>query len=128
MTRTKCAPNWGSCVQILALGQGGEWKHALSIFRSLRLHGSFGTDLKLSADGQESLGPRTWSAIISACYVNGQWSRTLELYSEMRASGMQPEGYLMQTVISACEKNGAWEQADTVSCPFNLHASHALYL
>lgn len=45
---------------------------------------------------------------------NGQWSKALELYSEMRASGVRRDGYLMQKVISACEKVGAWEQADMV--------------
>ncbi len=81
---------------------------------------------------QERLGPRTWGAIIAACYGNKQWSKTLELWSEMRASGARPDGYLMQKVISACEKVGAWEEADMVRpqymclaqlCPTSLTSS-----
>ena len=98
--------------QILALGQGGEWQRALSIFQGLRLRSSLEADtLPIS---QERLGARTWGAIIAACYGNKQWSKTLELWSEMRASGARPDGYLMQKVISACEKVGAWEEADMV--------------
>ena len=100
--------------QILALGQGGEWQRALSIFQGLRLRSSLGADAGQVPGSQERLGPRTWGAVIAACYGNKQWAKTLELWSEMRASGARPDGYLMQKVISACEKVGAWEEADMV--------------
>ena len=56
----------GLCAQILALGQGGEWQRALSTFQGLRMQRS----LALGSSGElpEALGPRTWSAIIAACY------------------------------------------------------------
>ena len=101
-------------VQILALGQGGDWQRALSIFQGLRLRSSLGPGAPGLPGSPEGPGPRTWGAIISVCYGNGQWSETLELWSEMRASGARPDGYLMQKVISACEKVGAWEEADMV--------------
>ncbi len=104
----------------MALGQGGEWQRALSIFQGLRLRSSFEADALGLPGSQERLGARTWGAIIAACYGNKQWSKTLELWSEMRASGSRPDGYLMQKVISACEKVGAWEEADMVRA---LHVS-----
>lgn len=116
-------------VQIVALGQGGQWRRALSIFQGLRLQRSLEIDCRQQPGGRaEALGKRSWSAIIAACYGNAQWGEVLELYREMRASGVQPDGYLMQKVISACEKVGAWEQADLVRCrgPFLLLSSHSM--
>ena len=105
------------CVQIWALGQGGQWRRALSIFQGMRLQAAPPADAQAGQRGSPAQpGPRSWGAIIAVCHGARQWSTALRLYREMRAAGAAPVGALMHKVVSACEKMGAWEEADLVRC------------
>ena len=112
------------CVQIWALGQGGQWRRALSIFQGMRLRAAPPADAQAQQPGSPAQpGPRSWGAIIAVCHGARQWSAALRLYREMRCAGAAPDGALMHKVVSACEKIGAWEEADLVRClPAALHA------
>ena len=111
-------------MQIWALGQGGQWRRALSVFQGMRLRAASPADGQAGQpEGPAQPGPRSWSAAIAVCHGNRQWDAALRLYREMRAAGVRPDGPLMEKVISACEKMGAWEHADMVcSLPAALPA------
>ena len=94
-------------MQIWALGQGGQWRRALSVFQGMRLRAAPSLDAQAQQPGSPAQpGPRSWGAIIAVCHGARQWSAALRLYREMRAAGAAPDGVLMHRVVSACEKIG----------------------
>ena len=109
--------------QIKALGQGGEWRRALAAFDEMR-----GLQLRGTSNSPRPPSPnvRTWGLVIAGCHACAQWRRVLDLYSDMRAAGLEPDGAVLQTVIFACEKVGAWEEADAVRLPLWLSLYHCL--
>ncbi len=102
------------CVQIRALGQGGQPARALAVFNGMR------SELP-PAPGRSPAPPpnaRSWAAAIGACRACGRWRDVLRLYQDMCDSGLAPDGHTLQSVISACERAGAWEEADAVRSLF----------
>lgn len=72
---------------IQAYSHAGEWRLALRVRRRLELAG-------------RPLTVHLYNAMISACHRHQQWDRALELFHEMRRSGIEPNGVTVRLMSS----------------------------
>ncbi|KAJ4893363.1 putative pentatricopeptide repeat-containing protein [Raphanus sativus] len=56
----------------------------------------------------------TWNAVISGCAQNGLAYHVLELYEEMKSSGVRPDAVTLVSVLSSCAHLGAREVGQEV--------------
>ncbi|GMH22333.1 hypothetical protein Nepgr_024176 [Nepenthes gracilis] len=107
-----------ACTHLAALDQG-KWLHAYIRKEGLKINPILGTTLidmymKCSCTenalevfhGMEEKGVSTWNAVIVGLAMNGLADISLEVFSEMKNSGVLPNEITFVGVLSACRHKG----------------------
>jgi len=116
---------------ITALGRRGQWRDAMIVFDEMQMaevEPDIDTLLQLVTavgEGEQAhkkvakrmqaqrLEPTvvTYTSLISACGVAGEWERAESLFVRMRSKGLRPTVVTYNALLMALEKGGQWERA-----------------
>lgn len=110
-------------VTISACGNGGQWQKALDLLQLMKTKGmsvnAITYNAALTALSKASRQKARYSTGKFSSeqdddfddHGDGLWSRALGILEEMKADGIEPDGFCYSSAISCCGAEGRWKEA-----------------
>ena len=98
-------------VTITACGNGGQWEKALEILETMR-EKNLSINLITYNAAITAISKAAKQSAKSQSSDDGQlWKTVMKLLDQIRADGLEPDGFSFSSAISCCGAEGRWEEA-----------------
>lgn len=102
---------------ITACGNAGEWERSLDLLTTMRSKGlspnlyTYNGAITAISKSAKSAARDEPMKERHSMDENGRWRRVMDLMKQMRADGLEPDGFSYSSAISCCGSEGRWEEA-----------------